>query len=102
MLTAGGLQVWTTRTHDCNNGCICTEVVEDRYGTTQVLVNTECPVPDHSQEVTSVSFAPDGKRVVSGSNDTLVKIWDAATGDEVHNPTRGFGRFVRMLPKVWH
>jgi WD40 repeat protein len=33
--------------------------------------------------VNSVAFSPDGKRIVSGSDDTLVKIWDAATGDEV-------------------
>jgi WD40 repeat protein len=33
--------------------------------------------------VNSVDFSVDGKRVVSGSADTLVKIWDAVTGAEV-------------------
>ena len=37
----------------------------------------------HASHVTSVAFAPDGKRVVSGSLDSLVKIWDTATGAEV-------------------
>ena len=37
----------------------------------------------HSSSVFSVAFSPDGTRVVSGSDDMLVKIWDAATGAEV-------------------
>ena len=31
----------------------------------------------------SAAFSPDGTRVVSGSRDMLVKIWDVATGAEV-------------------
>ena len=34
-------------------------------------------------KVNSVAFHPDGKRVVSASNNGLVKIWDVATADEV-------------------
>ena len=37
----------------------------------------------HSDWVRSVAFSPDGKRVASGSDDRLVKIWDTETGDEV-------------------
>jgi len=39
----------------------------------------------HSSEVTSTSFSLDGKRVVSGSLDKLVKIWDVETGALVRN-----------------
>ena len=37
----------------------------------------------HAAGVQDVAFSPDGKRVVSGSKDKLVKIWNAATGTEV-------------------
>ena len=37
----------------------------------------------HSSPVNSVACSPDGKRVVSGSYDKLIKIWDVATGAEV-------------------
>ena len=31
----------------------------------------------HSDVVTSVSFSPDGKRIVSGGFDNTLKVWDA-------------------------
>ena len=32
-----------------------------------------------------VAFAPDGKRIVSVSEDTTVRLWEAATGTEMHS-----------------
>ena len=37
----------------------------------------------HLGHVNVVAFSRDGKRVVSGSDDNLVKIWNTETGDEV-------------------
>src|SRR4051794_19600019 len=37
----------------------------------------------HTKYVGHVVFSPDGKRLASGSGDTTVKVWDAATGQEL-------------------
>ena len=39
----------------------------------------------HSGEVNSAAWSSDGKWIVSGSDDTLVKIWNADTGALVSN-----------------
>ena len=37
----------------------------------------------HKSDVRSVAFNPDGKRIVSGSQDRMVKVWEAQTGQEL-------------------
>jgi WD40 repeat protein len=44
----------------------------------------------HTSSVTSVSFSPDGTRIVTGSWDWTVQLWDAATGKPVGEPLRGY------------
>ena len=43
----------------------------------------ECTLTGHSDFVRSVAYSPDGKHLVSGSNDNTVKVWDSQTGKEV-------------------
>ena len=58
----------------------------------------------HSYMVLSVAFSPNGDRIVSGSSDKLVKIWDTETGAEVssfvevHSGWRVGGGFIRAFP----
>jgi WD40 repeat protein len=40
----------------------------------------------HEKGVFAVAFTPDGKRLVSGGFDTVIKVWDAETGREVAKP----------------
>jgi len=42
-----------------------------------------CTLTNHSDAVYSADFSPDGKSIVSGSPNNLVKIWDAEPGAEV-------------------
>jgi len=47
------------------------------------VVWQERTLTGHSRAVLSVAFSRDGRWIVSGSEDMLVKIWDAETGAEV-------------------
>jgi len=35
----------------------------------------------HSKKVTSIAYSPNGDRIVSGSKDCTVRVWDVSTGD---------------------
>jgi WD40 repeat protein len=37
----------------------------------------------HTNLVTSVAFAPDGKHLVSGSDDKTVRLWNIESGDQI-------------------
>ena len=43
----------------------------------------------HGSSVLSVAISPDGLRVVSGSNDNTIRLWDAETGQPLGEPLRG-------------
>ena len=45
---------------------------------------TRLVVTGHTSYVNSVAFSADGARIVSGSGDNTVRVWDAATGQPVH------------------
>src|SRR5574341_184038 len=38
----------------------------------------------HTNEIFSVAFSPDGKYMLTGSNDWTARLWDARTGQVVH------------------
>lgn len=37
----------------------------------------------HTNWVRTCHFSPDAKTILSGSDDKLIKLWDATTGDEI-------------------
>ncbi|KAL5503814.1 hypothetical protein ACEPAH_7885 [Sanghuangporus vaninii] len=48
----------------------------------------------HTNMVTSVAFSADGKRIVSGSWDYTIHIWDADTGKHLVGPFKGHTHWV--------
>ncbi|KIO05569.1 hypothetical protein M404DRAFT_83068, partial [Pisolithus tinctorius Marx 270] len=53
----------------------------------------------HKDYVRSVTFSPDGRRILSGSNDKILRVWDAERGVQVGSPLEGKGhtRYVTSV-----
>src|SRR5712671_3663309 len=51
----------------------------------------------HSEPVRSVVFSPDGSRIVSGSSDRTIRLWDAETGDAIGKPLEGHSSGVNSV-----
>ena len=41
----------------------------------------------HSKLITSVAFSPDGTKIVSGSNDQTIKVWDFGAPEPSNRPS---------------
>ncbi|CAE7167722.1 unnamed protein product [Rhizoctonia solani] len=53
------------------------------------------PFKGHTTDVESVSFSPDGARIVSGSYDNTIRIWDIERGVTIGRPLEGHTDWVR-------
>ena len=40
-------------------------------------------IKGHAGHVRSIAFAPDGKRLATGSSEGIVRLWEVATGQEL-------------------
>jgi len=47
------------------------------------------PLQGHGDWIRSVAFSPDGSKIISGSDDKTIRVWDASTGVEILPPLRG-------------
>ncbi len=52
---------------------------------------------DTQSAVNSVAFSPDGRRIVSGSADQTLRLWDAASGEPIGSPLQGHTNTVRSI-----
>ena len=55
------------------------------------------PITGHTDRVSSVSFSPDGKQILSGSYDKTIRIWDASTGNLLFGPFWGHTGIVNSV-----
>ena len=51
----------------------------------------------HDDSVYSVTFSPDGSKIISGSYDKTIRVWDASTGNEMFPPLRGHDNWIRAV-----
>ncbi|KAG8749021.1 hypothetical protein FRC14_001748 [Serendipita sp. 396] len=51
----------------------------------------------HTEAVVSIMFSPDGRRIVSGSSDKTIRLWDAETGQPLGEPLRGHNGIVSSV-----
>src|SRR6266702_338230 len=55
------------------------------------------PFTGHMHSVMSVGFSPDGQRIVSGSLDGTIRVWNATTGETAAGPFTGHTNWVRSV-----
>ncbi|KAJ3897008.1 WD40-repeat-containing domain protein, partial [Lentinula edodes] len=55
------------------------------------------PLQGHEYWVDSVAFSPDGTRIVSGSADKTLRIWNARTGAQIGVPLQGHEHWVNSV-----
>ena len=51
----------------------------------------------HSSHANSVAFSPDESRIVSGSRDNTIRLWDTGTGDAIGKLLEGHSRSLNSV-----
>ena len=63
---------------------------------TKISDKTFSPV-GHKGSVSTLAVTPNGKRIVSGSEDHTIRVWDLETGAAIGNPIEGHEGWVRIV-----
>ncbi|KAJ7254335.1 WD40-repeat-containing domain protein [Mycena haematopus] len=66
-------------------------------GQMEVWPATMLILEKHTGAVNSVAFSPDGKWIVSGSDDKTVRVWDSESGEVVAGPFNGHTNCVNSV-----
>jgi len=56
-----------------------------------------CVLEGHTGSITDVAVSPDGSKIVSGSEDKTVRIWDVTTGAQVGEALQGHTDIVTSV-----
>ena len=56
----------------------------------------------HDGQIFSVAFSPDGSKIISGSYDQTIRVWDASTGVEMLPPLQGHDGMVHSVRSEEH
>ncbi|RDB18601.1 Vegetative incompatibility protein HET-E-1 [Hypsizygus marmoreus] len=78
------------------------KIVQIAVGYNTAWPASQAVLTGHSDFVRSVSFSPDGKHIVSGSDDKTVRIWNAKTGQAMGNALRRTCSLVAFSPDGTH
>ena len=74
--------------------CYSAKIISDHNATWSAV---QGELRGHSDFVWSVGFSPDGKRIVSGSLDKTIRLWDAETGEPLRAPLEGHQHSVTSV-----
>jgi WD40 repeat protein len=55
------------------------------------------PFRGHTVDVNAVAFLPDGRHIASGSDNQIIRIWDAKTGKTVVGPLQGHSSYIMSI-----
>ncbi|KAJ7745956.1 WD40-repeat-containing domain protein [Mycena olivaceomarginata] len=68
-----------------------------RYSVPNSWMSLEKILQGHDDQVFSIASSPDGQRIISGSGDKTVRIWDAAMGTVIGEPLQGHDDWVSSV-----
>jgi WD40 repeat protein len=70
--------------------------IESELALREAVKHNNAIIVGHTGQVNSVSFSPDGRRIVSASDDNTIRIWNVFTGKQIGDPLVGHTAGVKF------